>query len=223
MGKIPEKIFELIDKTHFGDMILIEYEPFYAAELVTMILLEYARKGGLSIIIDDNLDCLHIVKEHLRFLGIEEDFKDAFVIKTGGKLNIGTVVGRVKIESEPAIYIKRYEEISSKTFTEVDRAVNIVLGLERLFAFVQNTREFYTLIGSIQSFLGNEKRKAFYIIDKNVALSLKYNLLPELERIASTVVYISGEHGEGKVIFKKSPYSDLVGQEFKFSLKDLIG
>ncbi|WP_256957813.1 DUF257 domain-containing protein [Thermococcus litoralis] len=112
--------------------------------------------------------------------------------------------------------------VLSKKFFLRGKYINIVLGLERLFAFFQEPVEFYTVINSIQGFLGNKSRKAFYIIDKNVASNLKFNPIPELEEMATTVVYIKGEYGKGKVTFGKNPFIEFLGKEYEVSLERVL-
>lgn len=216
-----ERLFRLIDRTPFGDLVLIEDETSYGSVMATYTLVRYAQERGMKILIDDTLDTLFMIRRQLEFLGVKEDFSDAIVIKTGGKIDVGNVVGRLPLESEQVIYLSRYGNIAKEVFSE-GRYINISLGLERLFAFVQDPVEFYTLMNSIQGFLGNKSRKAFYVIDKKVASSLKLNPIPELEEIATTVAYIKGEYGKGKVTFGKNPFIEFLGNEYEVSLERVL-
>ena len=210
-----EDVFKFVDKIRFGETVLVEYYRSFIPELMTLGLLYYGRSRGLPVIIDDNFDSLHVIQKHLEFVGIDEDFGDALVVKTGGKSNIGNVVARVKFVSEPAIYIRNYEELSKATFSKVKKSINIVLGLERLFSFISSISEFYTFIIAIQSFLGNEKRKAFYLVNKEIASSIPFNPLPELERIASTVIEALPTPTSCIFTFKKSTNLDLLGKKIE--------
>ncbi|USS41541.1 DUF257 domain-containing protein [Thermococcus aggregans] len=221
MEMTKEIVFEMIDKTPFGNLVLIEDEIDYGFVVVTYALVRYARERGMKIMIDDNLDTLFLVKKHLELLGVHEDFSDAIVIKTGGKMDVGRVVKRIPLETEPVIYLSRYESMANEVFSE-GKYINIVLGLERLFAFLEESRGFYTVLDSIRGFLGNKNRKAFYIIDKNIASNLKFNPLPELEEIATTVAYLRGEYGKGKVNFGKNPFIEFLGKEFEISLEKVL-
>jgi len=221
MEMTKEMLFDIIDAPPFGDLILIEDEISYDSVIATYIFVKYARERGIKIMIDDVLDSLFLVKKQLEFLGIQEDFSDVIVIKTGGKMDVGRVIERIPLETEPVIYLSRYESIANKVFSE-GKYINIVLGLERLFAFIQEPVEFYTVMNSIRGFLGKKSRKAFYIIDKNIASTLKFNLIPELEEIATTVAYIRGEYGKGKVTFGKNPFIEFLGKEFEVSLEKVL-
>ncbi|MCO6040549.1 DUF257 family protein [Thermococcus alcaliphilus] len=210
-----EEVFKLVDKIKFGEIVLVEYYRSFIPELMTLGLLYYGKSRGLPVIIDDNFDSLHVIQKHLEFVGIEEDFGDALVVKTGGKRNVGNVVTRVKFVSEPVIYIRNYEEAGRAVFSKVEKSINIVLGLERLFSFVSSVPEFYAFILALQSFLGNEKRKAFYLVNKEIASSIPFNPLPELERLATTVIEAVPTPTSGIFTFKKSTSLDLLGKEIE--------
>lgn len=210
-------IFKFIDEIKFGEVVLIEYYRSFIPEFATLSLLYYAKEKGLPVIIDDNFDSLHVIQKHLEFVGIEEDFRDALVVKTGGKRNVGNVVTKVKFVSEPVIYIRNYEEAAKTAFSKVEKSINIVLGLERLFSFVSSVSEFYTFILTIQSFLGDDRRKAFYLVNKDIASSIPFNPLPELERIATTVIEATPRPTSGIFTFKKSPSLDLFGKKVEIS------
>lgn len=216
-----EMLFDVIDKTPFGDLVLIEDETSYGSVLVAYALLRYARERGMKIMIDDILDSLFLVKKHLEFFGIREDFSNAIVIKTGGKMDVGNVIRKIPLEPELVIYLSRYESLINEIFS-IGEYINIILNPERLFAFVEKPTELYMVINFIQGFLGNKSRKAFYIIDKNIASTLKFNPIPELEGIATTVAYIRGENGKGKVTFGKTPFIELLDREFEISLEKVL-
>ena len=213
-----EDVFTLMDKVKFGETVLIEYYHSFIPELTTLGLLYYGRTRGLPVIIDDNFDSLHVIQKHLEFVGIDEDFRDALVVKTGGKRNVGNVVARVRFVSEPVIYIRNYEEASKAAFSNVEKSINIVLGLERLFSFVSSVSEFYTFVIALQSFLGEKRRKAFYLINKKIASSIPFNPLPELERIANTVIEAVPTSTTGIFTFKKSTSLDLLGKKIEIPI-----
>ncbi|RLF85194.1 hypothetical protein DRN48_03650 [Thermococci archaeon] len=213
-----EDVFTLMDKVKFGETVLIEYYHSFIPELTTLGLLYYGRTRGLPVIIDDNFDSLHVIQKHLEFVGIDEDFRDALVVKTGGKRNVGNVVARVRFVSEQVIYIRNYEEASKAAFSNVEKSINIVLGLERLFSFVPSVSEFYTFVIAFQSFLGEKRRKAFYLINKKIASSIPFNPLTELERIASTVIEAVPTPTTGIFTFKKSTSLDLLGKKIEIPI-----
>ncbi|WP_456453791.1 DUF257 family protein [Thermococcus sp.] len=209
-----DELFRIIDGVKPGETVLIEYYPSYIPEFVTLSLVMYGRERGLPVIIDDNFDALHVIHKHLKLWGIEEDFRDVFVIKSDGSVDIGNVIAKIRFSAEPVVYVRRYEEAGKNVLPQLGESINIVLGLEKIFAFVSSVREFYLIITHIQRFLGGP-RKAFYLVNKETARSMEFNPLPEMERIASTVVEIIPTPLSGRIVFKKTPIVSLTGTELE--------
>ena len=166
------------------------------------------------MVIDDNFDALHVIQKHLALWGIHEDFSDVFVIKSDGHVDVGNIVARIKFSESPDVYVKKYEDIGEKLLSSIGPSVNIVLGFEKIFAFIHSVREFYLVMTRIQRFLGNP-RKAFYLVNRETAEGLEFNPLPEMERIASTVVEIIPSPSSGRIVFKKIPLFELIGSELE--------
>jgi hypothetical protein len=199
-----ERAYEYFDSVFFGDVILVENESPYGTALMTHFIVEYGRKNGIPILVDDILDSLHVVREHLRFLGIEDDFRDVRVIKTGGVKSIGNVVERIGIETDASRYLSRHREALNKA-PPSKRHIRITLGIERLLAFFESRREFYMMTGAIKEKLGDDSHVSFYIINKGVASALRTNPIPELEEIATTVVKIQLRNKRHALVFAKGP------------------
>lgn len=222
MDKLDE-IFEIVDKIKFGEIVLLEHEHSFVPELGVLLLLRYAKMKNLPVIIDDNLDTLFLIKSHLEFFGIKEEFKDCYVIKTGGFLNVGNVVGRIHLATEPSVYIKNYKEIGFEVFDKLQNSINIVLGIERFFHLLESPSEFYYMISALQYFLGNKKRKAFYFFDKDVGETAIINPLPELRRIASTVIEIRAHGSAASLTVKKAAAPFLLGKSVVIDITDVLG
>ncbi|CAD5243558.1 DUF257 family protein [Thermococcus camini] len=199
-----ERVYEYLDSVFFGDVILVENESPYGTALMTHLIAEYGRKKGVPVYVDDILDSLHVVREHLRFLGIDEDFSDVSVIKTGGVKSIGNVVARIGIESDAARYLNRHRE-ALREAAPGKRYIHITLGIERLFAFFESKREFYMTTGAIKERLGDESHVSFYILNRSVVSALRTNPIPELEEIATTVVRIQLRNKRHALVFAKGP------------------
>ncbi len=136
-------------------------------------------------------------------------------------MDVGNVVARIKFSDSPDIYVRKYEDIGRKLLSSIGPSLNIVLGFEKIFAFIHSVREFYLVMTRIQKFIGNP-RKAFYLVNKKTAEGLEFNPLPEMERIASTVVEIVPAPTSGRIIFKKSPIFELIGRELEVSIGVII-
>ena len=222
MGNLGE-LFNFLDMVKMGETVLVEYSsPNYVLDFAVLLLKRYAEEKGYTFVVDDNLDTLHLIDKHLEFFGLEGTFSDAIVIKTGGVVNVGQVVERIKLEREPAIYLKRYESASKRVQDGYPKAVNVVLGLEKLFAFVKDFLSFYEILASMERFLGNPKRKAFYMFDTRICEMLPLNPLPELENLASTIV--KADLREGRIIGKiaKCPNIEMMGWEVEAPITELL-
>ncbi|MDI3474628.1 MAG: hypothetical protein PWQ79_1820 [Thermococcaceae archaeon] len=208
-----KKFFELLDRAPFGNLVVVEDYTSYAIPGVLKVLFDYADNRGLEVIVDDILDTFPLAVKHLEMVGIERDFSTVKVIKTAGSINTAKVLARIPFESELSVYIERYNRVASEVLP-TGGYINAVLGMERLFSFFQRTGEFHTLINSIKTYLGNEHRKAFYLIDANVASNLRFKPLPMLESIATSVVSIEPlDGGEVRIFIKKSIFRDRLGKE----------
>ncbi|ASJ11803.1 DUF257 family protein [Thermococcus thioreducens] len=216
-----DELLKAIDAVKPGETVLVEYYPSYVPEFATLTLLMYARKKGVPVVIDDNFDALHVIQKHLALWGIHEDFSDVLVIKSDGHVDVGNIVSRINFSDSPDIYVKKYEDVGKKIVSSVGESINIVLGFEKIFAFVHTIREFYLVMTRIQKFLGNPRR-AFYLVNKKTAEGLEFNPLPEMERIASTVVEIFPTPASGRIIFKKSPIFELIGRELEIPIGVIV-
>jgi hypothetical protein len=221
MGQL-EVLLRIIDSIQPGESVLVKYRPSYVPEFLVLVIMEYGRRKGIPVVIDDNFDSLHVVQKHLRFWGIEEDFSDALVVKSGGRVKVGNVIASVEFSSEPLVYIKKYEETMEKFFSGINDSINIVLGLDRLFAFINSQREYYLFIAGLQNMLGNKKRRAIYVMNTEIASTLEFNPLPELEHIASTVVEITPTPTSARVTFTKTPVRELLEMEYEVSLEVML-
>ena len=222
MGRLSE-MFKFIDLISPGETVLVEYSsPNYTLDFMVLLLKRYADERGYPFVVDDHLDTLHIINEHLRFFGVRGIFDDAIVLKTGGVINVGKVVERINLESEAAIYLKRYEEASAKVFSELQNSVNVVIGIEKLFAFVRDYRSFYEIMARIHKFLGNRRRRAFYFMDKNVCSRLPIDPLPELEKIASTLIDVRFEGNRLVGMINKSPDIRMIGWEVEVPVEEMF-
>ena len=222
MGNLGE-LFNFLDMVKMGETVLVEYSsPNYALDFMVLLLKRYADERGYPFVVDDNLDTLHLIDKHLSFFGLENAFSDAIVIKTGGIMNVGNVVERIKLEREPAIYLKRYEDASKRLQDKYPRSLNVVLGLEKLFAFIKDFLSFYEIMASIERFLGNPDRKAFYMFDTRICEMLPLNPLPALENLASTIV--RADLREGRIVGRitKCPNTEMMGWEVEAPITELL-
>jgi len=211
-----KKTTEIVDSVLPGETVLVEYTTSYTPEFLLRFFADYTSERGISLIIDDNFDALHKIITHARSIGLTIDLNTAniYVLKTGGKFDVGNVVARVPFDPDSRIYLRNYAEASAGVLQEIQYpAINLVLGLEELFLFMDNTLDAHQMVIRMQKFIGNKKRKAFYIVNKEAMESLPIKVLGELERISTTVVRLTPSPAGANLKVLKSVNPRLVGME----------
>jgi hypothetical protein len=210
---VNDTIFMMFESIKPGEIVLLEYLPSYIPEFFVKEAIEYAKAKGMPIIIDDNFDTLPVIVHNMDMLGISIDMDDVSVIKTGGRVEVGNVMAWVKFHPDPRVYLRNYINAAKRAFDEYPNAINIVLGLENLLRLPKSVSEFYTIIINLGKFLGNEKRRAFYLMNREVINALPFYTAEEMRRIASTVIELRPYPTGARALFIKSPNVGILGKE----------
>ncbi len=211
-----KRAFEIADAILPGETVLVEYTTSYLPEFFLKFFVEYSRERRIPLLIDDDFDSLHTILAHAKFLELEIDLDEVYVLKTGGRIELGNIVARVPFHPDPRVYLRNYEEASIKALERIPAPfINLVLGLETIFFPVRSPLELYHILLSIQRFVGNRKRKAFYLINRAVMENLPHNPLPELERIATTLMVLKPYHTGADLSIKKAVNPVLNGMKTK--------
>ncbi|BAA30245.1 DUF257 family protein [Pyrococcus horikoshii] len=213
---------ELLDEIKFGETTILFYPGLsYIREFIILKILNHAKIRNIPVIIDDNLDALSIVSRNLKILGFAEDFQDAYVVKTGGRQNIGKIITRVRLHPDPRVYIQEYSENIQRSLKEhrIERFINIVLGIEDLFRYLNSPHEVYLLVLAIQRFLGDKRRKAFYIVNENSLKVLPPQVYLELMRVATTIIRAVPNFITANLTIIKSLNPGLIGKEISLELE----
>lgn len=181
---IPLTVFlKRLDK---GEDVIIEYHSEKPAHLLFYSIITGLREIGQHFIIVDELDQLHIFKTHLKLSGIDtEVIENTKVVKFGGILNTGKVVGRIELTEEPPVRKSRYEEMLQKLGEE--RRFRVVLGFDKVIRSHENDpRELERIFGYlIRPHLGDEERTTMYMINTDL---IEERTLKELREHASRVL-----------------------------------
>ncbi|MBP1911811.1 DUF257 family protein [Thermococcus stetteri] len=204
---------DVLEAIHPGETVLVEYGTSNVPELILKLAADYTRGNNVPLVIDDDFDTLHTLVLHLKLMGMEIDLSHAYVIKIGGTHELGGTVKKVEFHPDPRVYLRNYIEASREIFKDWDTpAINLVLGLENSMLLTQDTRDFYRFLLNLQKYIGNKRRKALYLINKDVIEGMMPDFfLPELERIATTVIEASSYHTGALLTFKESINPAIVG------------
>ncbi|WP_297420572.1 DUF257 family protein [Thermococcus sp.] len=200
-----EDLEKLIENIKTGGLTIVENSSVFGTEFTLYFFKAFSEKNGIPLVIEDIFDTLPVYATHLKLMGFSPGMKDVNVIKVGGSQEVGNVVGRIEFEEDPNVYQRKLERELEKLSYE--RYIHLVLGLERLLVFQKGIYNTYTLLNLIRRKLGSRRSKNVYIIERPVVEKLKFNPLPFLEDIATSVVQLSDEEELVKIRFRKSPFT----------------
>lgn len=217
------KIKEVLDHLKPGETVLVEHPSKVEPILFFYEIAAWAESKGYPMVVDDILDTLYLYKMHLELAGKDTSFlNDVKIIKLGGKVNVGQIVGRVRIKDEPAIFEREYKRIFESQLDEGKITVNPVLGLEKLFLTEEFKRDLLARMYIPLSLVGDRRRISFYFVNTNLIERTVPEALPLLEEVASTVLEVDimkrKEDVIGKIAYRflitKSVNNELSGLEF---------
>ena len=179
-------------------------------------LIQWARNKDYPVVIDDILDTLYIYKINIELADLDSSLlNDALVIKEGGRLEVGNVIGHITLK-ESAIQWREYEQIARPLFESSQKPIiNIVLGIDKLFMLADSKREIITNINNLLSWIGNKKRIAFYFVNIDLINTTEFGVLPLLEELASTIIKIKKIGNETRAVITKSANEKLNNLEIR--------
>ncbi|WP_324736031.1 DUF257 family protein [Thermococcus sp. SY098] len=203
------------DSLKFGETVLLEHSATTPTALGLCHLIKWAKGKGYDVLVDDILDTLYLYKMQMKLSGCgDELLDDVKVIKEGGRLEVGKVIERLPIK-EPVIQEREYRRVFDPLLGGGARVINPVVGVEKLLLLVSSRREVLTILNNILSFVGDERRIAFYFINIDVLEGVTPRVLPLLEEIATTVVRITKDGRSYKFTVAKSINNEIDGVEIK--------
>ncbi len=200
---------DILDALKPGETVIIEYDSLTSPVACFHYIVKWAKERGHRIVIDDVLDTLYLYRAHLKLAGIDvRDIDDVEVIKEAGLLDVGKVVARLELK-QYAIRKVEYERVYEPL---LDRGVvvDIVLGSEKLFV-ISDIKAGMNLINAILSYTGDERRIAFYFINKDLLEINNPRILPLLEEVATTVIKMTKEKSQYLLSVMKSITPEIEG------------
>ncbi|WP_457741276.1 DUF257 family protein [Thermococcus sp.] len=198
-----------------GEDIVIEYCSEGPVHLLFYSMILGLKKIGREFIIIDELDQLHVFKTHLKLAELDSTSIDGIkVIKFGGILNTGNVIGRVDLREDPPVRKRRYEEIIQKLGKE--RGFRLIVGFDKVMRSYENDpRELERIFGYlIRPHLGDEERTTVYIINHDL---IDERVLKELREHASRVLVAECSEKNLVLTVIKSPCIE------EYGIKILVG
>jgi hypothetical protein len=172
-------------------IVLVEYSSTdHPERAMAEIFMEWINQGITPLIVDIG-DALHVFIQNLRFQGVELPIENVPVIKEKGTVNVGNVVGNVDViedfDHHLAIYAKFAKEVPLES-----RNHTIVLGMERFsFTFMSDPPKLERYFEKItRLYLPVEERISFLFL--NVDIASEY-LKKGLEQDSDYVIQVVGK------------------------------
>ncbi len=208
-----EDLYTMVEQIWPGGTTIIENRGALGAEFVLHAFIQYSKRKGIPLIVEDIFDTLPIYMRHLRLMGVSINDRDIMVIKVGGTQEAGNVIARIRFENDPHVYQRKIDKELQKVVGN-GVYIHLVLGLERLLFLQGDVRSTYTLLGLIKQKLGDRRRVNVYLIEAPIMETLDFNPLPMLEDIATSAVEVTNEGELIRMKFRKSVFTMLMHREY---------
>lgn len=121
------RVENVADTLRGGETVLIRYDPTCAPERAFYNLVMYYNEKDIPILVVDVVDTLHIFKEHLSMMGVELPFENLYVIKDGGRMKLGRVLGKAELTDDFHYHASQYGRIVRPFFEEFRDKIKVVI------------------------------------------------------------------------------------------------
>ena len=151
-------------------IILVEYPSTGHPELTFSKILSGLRGKGITPLIVDIGDTLHIFLQNLRFEGIELNVEDLPVIKERGMVEVGKVLGYVEVIEDFDYHLATYSRLARKVPKE-SRDHTIVVGMEKFsFTFIDDPPKLERYFETVtRRYLSIKGKTSFLFLNTDVA------------------------------------------------------
>ncbi|ASJ09732.1 hypothetical protein A3L11_02980 [Thermococcus siculi] len=196
----------LVERTDGGD----QYFGFYQ-------LISWAKENGCNIVVVDILDSLHILMAKGKLAGLDVDaLGELNVLKLGGTIETGNVIGWIKDISEPVIMAKKFGETYEKLLESMSPLLTVTVGIEKLFIASEiSPQNIRVIISAMARYVGNEKRISMLFLKTDVVGTLQPPVIALLEDIATTVIQVSRKNRTTEFHVTKSVNKEIEGLMIK--------
>ncbi|CAI1492572.1 MULTISPECIES: DUF257 family protein [Thermococcus] len=151
-------------------VLLVEYPATGHPELTFFEVLNGWRERGITPLIVDIGDTLHVFLQNLRFEGIELSVDDIPVIKERGMVEVGKVLGYVEVIEDFDYHLATYGQLAKKVPKE-SRDHTIVVGMEKFsFTFIDDPPKLERYFETVtRRYLSIKGRTSFLFLNTDVA------------------------------------------------------
>jgi len=184
----------ILNKFKGGESVLVEYDPLKHPELFFYEALLYYRARNTPMLIVDILDTLHVFSGHLKLRGLHAPVDDINVVKEGGKVKMGRIIGEVSTDEDFAYHAARYSKTVKPFFMRHKNSLKVifVLGMEKfVYPFQDDMQKVERYFETVERPLIAPKDKiTFLFINEKVVNPW---ILRSMESDKSHVIHIGEE------------------------------
>ena len=94
--------------------ILVEYEPTRHPERIFHTMIKFYLDSGDVPLVVDVIDTLHVFAQHLAFQGVSLPLEKIPVIKCGGRVDLGNIIGKISVTDNFEYYLAQHARIARK-------------------------------------------------------------------------------------------------------------
>ncbi|MCD6559427.1 MAG: DUF257 family protein [Palaeococcus sp.] len=209
------EVGELVKYLKPGETVLIKYDSKNMPAYVLHYLMEQAKEKNMPVLVDDYLDTLYLYKTHLELSGYDTtSIESVKVIKVGGIKEVGRIVEKIPLSTGPALK-ENYRKAYQKAKIEGKTLLNPVIGLEKFFVISDSKIDMLSEIEDIALYVGDKTRIALYFLNEDVLKGTKFNPLPLLESLATTLIAAKRDERGCLLTVVKSINPEIEGKMFR--------
>ncbi|CAB50006.1 DUF257 family protein [Pyrococcus abyssi] len=216
------EFYEFLENKHYGETVLIENSSILGVEAILLLLIKHYRNKSIPVLIEDILDTFPLYLKHITLMGVKLDMSNVKVMKIGGSEDVGNITSKIKMESDPSMYLSRYGNEFQRVSPQ-ENFIDIVLGFDRLFVLDSASSLTMEVLKAAKSYTLRKNRLAFYIVEKGMLENLSPSPLVILENLATSVLELSQDRNLLIIKFLKDPWAFRSGiKEISIPLEDIF-
>ncbi|WP_297070632.1 DUF257 family protein [Thermococcus sp.] len=174
--------------------VLVEYGPTKHPERLFHAMMTFYLDSGDVPVIVDIIDTLHVFTQQLAFQGISLPIERIPVIKCGGRINVGNILGKIGVTDNFEYYLAQHARITKKLMknTARGRGVTLFLGMGKcIMAFQDDPYRLENYFETIFRWYGTEgNRVSIFFVNRGV---INEYALKSLEQDSNYIITVGDD------------------------------
>ncbi|KUK18073.1 MULTISPECIES: DUF257 family protein [Thermococcus] len=193
-------MLEIFDKLRPGEIVLVEYSSKDDPALFTAEAIKWADTKKYQVLVTDLFNRVDLCLKRIKLENLQcEELKKAKFIEIGYHEIPGVnMIGFLRGDRDLSALVKEYHQIFDKMISEKFTVV-FLFGIER-WNIIRN--EEIPFINVLTTFLGDTRRIAFYLVNRDVLNVTSPKAFALLEELATTIIEFKKEKKRKLVVTK---------------------